>query len=42
MDELAQLSRSHATEIAKHPEWTSVMEKAFRAKHFNDYQNGAV
>jgi hypothetical protein len=29
----------HATEIAKHPEWTSVMEKAFRAPHFNDYQN---
>jgi hypothetical protein len=31
--------REHATEIAKHPEWTAVMEKAFRAPHFNDYQN---
>jgi len=31
--------QGHASEIAKHPEWTSVMEKAFRSPHFNDYQN---
>lgn len=31
--------QEHATEIAKHPEWTSIMEKALRARHFNDYQS---
>jgi hypothetical protein len=31
--------QQHAAEIAKHPEWAVVMDKAFRAPHFNDYQN---
>jgi hypothetical protein len=31
--------QNHAAEIASHPEWTSVMDKAFGTKHFNDYQD---
>jgi len=31
--------QDHATEMAKHPLWVAVMEKAFRSPHFNDYQN---
>jgi hypothetical protein len=31
--------RDHETEITKHPEWISAMEKAFQSPHFNDYQN---
>jgi hypothetical protein len=31
--------REHETEIAKHPEWISAMDKAFKSPHFSDYQN---
>jgi hypothetical protein len=31
--------KDYEREITKHPEWSSVMEKAFRSPHFNDYQN---
>src|SRR5579864_414649 len=31
--------QEHVTEISKHQEWTSTMDKAFGAPHFNDYQN---